>query len=436
MTVAEAVRRILLVHWIVILVFTLAGVGVGYALHVRDQQMYAASTRLTLDTRDTQSAVQSRAIADAARAVATSPSRIAADLDIIHARRDPYDIALNRVTLNPVGTSNVLELTVVDPDPAVATALSNRLAQTVIQVRLDASQRATPAERDQQLADLNTRISRIDADLQAIEAALPTASAPDAATLSGRVDSLYAQRATLVQEKLAYEAADKQLPYPQVVEPAAALPVPSRRPQDMALGLVLGLVAGIAAAAGLETLRPTVASARGVAEVAGAPLLFDLSARRRLSRAERMDRLSAAVRLAMDGAEVRFVELLPVQHDLDLSPLAEQVSRRLAYDQECPVDGVPPAAGVYRVGVNGAGIGRVGLVLVAPSIVRRAVLEAALELVSLTRLPLVGVVTYRRGRLRRSIPLPPAKPAGGARRRPSQTDSAVATAGVDTRSRR
>ena len=86
------------------------------------------------------------------------------------------------------------------------------------------------------------------------------------------------------------------------MQPAAAQPVPSLRLLDMALGLVLGLVAGIGAAAVLETIRPTVASAGGVAAAVGAPLLFDLSASRGLPSAERMDRLSAAVRLAMNGA--------------------------------------------------------------------------------------------------------------------------------------
>lgn len=403
MTASEALRRILAVHWPVVFLLAVAGISLGFVIHLHDQTMYAASTRLTLDTRDAQSSTESRAIADGARAIVTSRAKVAGGLRAIGATRNPDDMAANDITLNPVGTSDVLELTVTDRDPRVAVALANNLAQSLIQARLQASQRESSVERNQQISALTARIKQIDADLATVEKAMQSASPADVAVLSGRVDTLNSERATLTQQQLAFEAQANALPYPLIVSPAAAHALSSRRPLDMALGLMLGLVAGVAVAGLLEVLRPTVASPAAIAEEVGAPLLADLRARGGLSADDRLDRLGAVLHTAMQGAEVRMVELMAAGPPVGLGPLAIQLARRLPPHEAQFDEGARPVVEVFKAGVNGSRPARVGLVLVAPAVVKRFQLRSAVSFASLARQQLIGVVTYRPGRFDQEI---------------------------------
>lgn len=410
MTVNEALRRILVIRWPAVVLLALAGISLGFAIHLHDRTMYAASTRLTLDTRDAQSSTESRAIADGARAIVTSRAKVAGGLRAIGASRNPDDMAANDITLNPVGTSDVLELTVTDRDPRVAVALANNLARSLIDARLQASQRESSVERDQQITALAARIKQIDADLATVEKALQTASPADVAVLSGRVDTLNSERATLTQQQLAFEAQANALPYPQIVSPATVHVLSSRRPLDMALGLVLGLVAGVAVAGVLELLRPTVASPTAIAEEVGAPLLADLRSGDGLPIEDRLDRLGAVLYTAMQGAEVRFVELMAAGPPVGLGPLAVQLGRRFPPKEAQPGEGGRPVVEVFKAGVNGARPASMGLVLVVPAVVKRVELRSAASFASLARQQLIGVVTYRPGRFDKELAAAAAAP--------------------------
>src|SRR5439155_18346310 len=74
MELNEAARRIVWRHGALILAFVLMGGVITAALHLRDQTTYTATSRLVLDTSDPQSSAESVAIADTARAIATSPN--------------------------------------------------------------------------------------------------------------------------------------------------------------------------------------------------------------------------------------------------------------------------------------------------------------------------------------------------------------------------
>src|SRR5215831_495426 len=164
MEVGEAVQRILVQHWRLIVVLVLAGACAGLVLGLRGPQLYAAHARVSLSSTDPQDAAMSQAMADSGRAVVTSPSHVARALAAIGASRDASAVAQQHVGLQAIGTSGVVELTVTDPDPYVAARLANALAQDLVATRRDMARGAaqSPAE---QLANVQAEIGQIDAQI-------------------------------------------------------------------------------------------------------------------------------------------------------------------------------------------------------------------------------------------------------------------------------
>jgi capsular polysaccharide biosynthesis protein len=366
-----------------------------------------------MDTPDTQALSDSTAYADGARAIVTSPSHVAAALAKIHVSRDPAAVAAQEVALQAVGTSNVEQITVTDPDPRVAAGLANALAADLVQTRrqLRAGKQAPPV--DQQIASVQASITQLDAQIKVASAQLQQAAPTEVPRLSGLMASLVSERGSLVQQQDTLLT----LRTPMVVD-RATLPTPAispRRSVDMALGLLLGLALGVGAAALLETLRPTVTTARGVSRAVDAPFLGKLNAHPGTLPLVLDPMLGLRLRRVAKEAEVRTVELATVGPATDLRRLARQLQAHvnghpLTRESSTMGNGSGPTVRVYGspppTRTNGAAPS-VGLVVVTPSIVKRDRLEAAIELSLLTEWPLLGVLTYRPGR-------------SGSRRRPAK----------------
>ena len=129
MELNEAARRILGQHWRLIALFVALGVGVGALLHHGDVKTYTASTRLVLDTPDPTSRQESAAIADAAKAIATSPAQVrrCARRGSRHRPGPGRRRQAGRVRSSPGHFSGPAALGQ-RPEPRVAAAISNALA--------------------------------------------------------------------------------------------------------------------------------------------------------------------------------------------------------------------------------------------------------------------------------------------------------------------
>ena len=183
MELNEAARRIFGTHLRLIAFWVLFGFLAAALLHAGNERTYTATTRLVLDTPDAKDRSDSTAIADMAKAIATSPSEVRGALGDAHiTTRDPVDVARHHVSVTALGSSAVLDLSVSDPNRRVAAAVSNTLAARVIQTRLKVSSgqlQQVLNDLDGQIATLNRRIGGLDAQIASL--GLTNASARDAA---------------------------------------------------------------------------------------------------------------------------------------------------------------------------------------------------------------------------------------------------------------
>src|ERR1700686_4303589 len=168
MDLQEVIRRILLGHWVVIIACVIVSTGAIVTYHLFDTPMYTASTRLVLDAPAPTSGTEATAVADAAKAIVTSPTHIVAALNAAGVVRDPVKLTSD-ITLAPLGTSGVLLLTVKDSNAAAAAAIANALADDLIQTRLAVSPAAQKAALDAQVKTVTDQISALTAEITSLK---------------------------------------------------------------------------------------------------------------------------------------------------------------------------------------------------------------------------------------------------------------------------
>jgi uncharacterized protein involved in exopolysaccharide biosynthesis len=455
MELNEAVRRILGVHWRLVVFFVTFGIGVAAVLHVTDVRMYTASARMVLDTQDPQSRAESVAIVDTARAIATSPADVSDALSAAHVSgRDAVQVAEHRVSVRGLGSSGVFQLSVSDRDPLTAAAIANTLAAQVIRARLSVTEgqaRQILTDLGRKIDDLSARISYTDARIESLNQRIAGSSDPetvsslrrerdDASRLS---DFLGQQRAGLEAQRTSVLSTDSLRPKPTIISRAER---PTRADSsgllpDVILGALLGLILGVGVAGIIETFRPTLVGAEALAREFRAPLLGTLTGQPDAGEAfQDGTAIAMRLRLAAEAASLRGVGLVPIGPHANVGSLAERLDA-VSFQEASAVEAAEPglakpfeAAVAGRLGraaagtltgrsplpvrirpfegqnaslSNGSG-GGTGLVLVVPSIVKKTELAEAGHLLTVSRLPLLGLITYARPRtaskvLRRSL---------------------------------
>ena len=400
MELQEVARRVLIGHRVLILALVIASAGVVTAMHLGEASTYTAATRLVLDAPAPTSGTEATAIADAAKAIVTSPSHIVAALTSAGVVRDPVVVGRN-ITLTPLGTSGVLQLTVQDSDPVSAASIANALADDLIQTRLAISPAAQRSALDDRIKAANDRISVLDKQIVSlgdqlkalhVDASTAQTAAVRAQILADRITAYSNERAALTQEELHFASERSSLgpssstPTPSVIDRAIppAHPDPSRLLVDLALALIVGVVLGVGAASILETFGPTLASGESVARALGVPVLGWLP--------DPAGILTGRLRLAASSADVGAVELLGVGDTPNLSALAKS----LYQPGQVKGDGLPifsadEAPARYR---NGQSSPSSGFVLVAPDRIRKAALTPVKDLVAFSGRPLIGVIAH------------------------------------------
>src|SRR5918998_4694979 len=249
MELNEAARRILWQHRWLIVAFVLLGAGLAVLAHRDDVATYTATTRFVIDAEDPTSQTESAAVADTAKAIATSPSQVRSAVEEAGLEgRDPVEIGKHRVALRPLGTSGVLRLSVTDPDPAAAAELADTLARGVIAKRVDIKR-----------GHLRQTVRRLDAKIEAltVEISRLRVAGRDQA---GQADLLVQRRSILETQQLNLLATDALAAKPSILShatrPDAADPSPLV--PDLVLAALLGAILAVGLAGVRETLSPTL----------------------------------------------------------------------------------------------------------------------------------------------------------------------------------
>lgn len=441
MELNDVVRRILVQHWRLILLITIVPVWLAALWHVNDTATYTASSRLVLDTPDPETRAESTAIADMARAIATSPSQVRAAVGA--ADLSPRDDV--GVSVHALGSSGVLELSVTDRNPRAAAAIANALAKRLIETRRSVTEgevNRVLADLDRRISELNRKIAQADGKIELLDVTAATATtAPEANEARDARNELARTRDFLAQQRSLLEAQRIDLlstaagrPRPSIISVAT----PPRSTDgsgwlaDLALGGLLGLVLGLGVAGLVETLRPHVVGGDSLAAALGTAHLGTLPGSpdqpRSLAEAER---IGTRLRLAVDAMKLRNVDLIAARPPVELRPLAERLeaAARMPMAPETSEGRVPVEAGGRSAAVDVEGEeaavataarpttrvrafdpreravsngGATGLVVVAPTTLRNREVAETADLLKVLPVSLLGVITYsqpRSGRL-------------------------------------
>jgi capsular polysaccharide biosynthesis protein len=442
MELSQLFDRVVRPHIILIAAAILVSTGVAFLLRGNAGSVYTASARVVLDTPDPQSRAESTAIADTARAISTSPAPVRKALRRAGVRgRDPIEVASNDVSVDALGSSGVLKLSVTDRNPAVAAKIANALAAELIETR----RAVTSGEVDQALSrfdsligGLNRRIAALDTSIDQLNVDVANATGARANVLQAKRneaarsrDFLAQQRAALESERVGLLSNTAARPKPTVI--SRATPPASRDPSGLiavlALGGVLGLVLGVAVAGLLESVRPRLHGGGAIAKELHVPLLGTLP-REPVTppTLQGLEHIGGQLRLAADAAGVNEVGVIG-RPELDVAGLAKRLelaasglrhpagtlggastpqratlgsaTKRPSSNGHVPVTAlrvVPFGSGAIR-----DDNGLVGVVWVAPETIPREALADVEQLVAgATKARLVGVITYARSRISRA----------------------------------
>jgi capsular polysaccharide biosynthesis protein len=416
-------------RWLIV-ILTACGLIGAAALHVGDAKQYRASVRFAMDTQDPSTSAQSTAIADTARALATSPALVADAVRKVGASRNAVQLAQHDVTVSSLGSSGVLAVTVSDVDPGVAQSLAQQIANEVIAQHarvINGRYDDTMKSLNTQIADTQRAIASTDLEIKLTGTNYDGPGRLGTPPLSERPwtlpEQLLRQRADLVQTLGALTAERGNVSVDRasraqgtVIDAGSpAHRVAGRLVPDAALGGLLGLVVGIGIAALLEMFRPTLVGRDALARNLGAPVLAELQS---VASAEG-DIAEAAmhIELAAVAAGVNRVGLLAMRPAQDLRSLADLLGpavRGLDVSVIARSGGFGAFDGVGAAGndagsSNGRQPGRkdeavaapdgvrttMGVVLVTPRVVRVTELNRIVEFFTISGWPLLGLIVVR-----------------------------------------
>jgi capsular polysaccharide biosynthesis protein len=409
MELNEAARRIRR-HWLLLVLFVGLGSVAGILL-ARGPDTFSASTRLVLEAQYPTSRSESAAIADTAQAIATSPSAVASALATVGVtKRDAVEIAEHEVSVSPLGTSGVVQLTVRDRSPRVAAAIANALAADVIKTGLTVS--SGRAQRI--LAEFDRRIDALDRQI----------ASADRASLSALVE----ERAAVQVERVNVLSSEAGRSQPSIISratPPARVDAASTVAYA-ALGALLGLILGVGVVGLLEIVRPTLIGGDVLARELDVPLLGTVPAPPDETAAlTALGPIAQRLRLAADTTDVADAALLSVGPNVNLGHLAdrlEEVTAEVEVEQDEMVDaqgtveavggrgtshsaprrdtGVPSRRSTLRIRPfdfarqSRSSRGGAGIVVVAPTVLPRSALAEAANLLGIVSLPVLGLIAY------------------------------------------
>jgi capsular polysaccharide biosynthesis protein len=415
-------------------------------LKERQPVTYAATATIQGQGTTPDATTQVTAIQSRVSAVATDPGLVGSVLSQAKVNLSAVQVARHNITVTPLSSSAIMDITVTNPNPQVAIDLAGLLANAVVTQLNELGVKDNP-----ELAALAKTDEQLSARRDQLLAELAHANASNAST-SVSVQSLLSQLGATEQELATNESQSQQVLATLTTEtgasvvsvPAYASGVSRHVAVDAALAALLGLVLGLLFATLREVMRPSVAQPAAGARELGAVLLGSSDERRgkivrldpdlpeRLSLAAHRAGVLAIIltgpgspdRLAALAAELR--DAMPSPERADTRSARVLTAARLDHghngdDPGSNGDSRRPAARTPKPQATVVTLSDIrlaspppdaALVVVLPRFAPHSALDQAADLGVTADWPILGVIGIRRQRLLASlIGRPAAAPA-------------------------
>ncbi|RFU40612.1 hypothetical protein DZF91_16200 [Actinomadura logoneensis] len=258
MELDEVAARVIRTYWALLLVATVVPLVAVYMLMDGRTPPAAAQARVVVPGGAAAGAAGDNGVSAAVstvKAFATGHDLLAQVIRSGRLARDPDKVA-KQITVKGLGTSTVVELSVKDPDPAVALKLTQSIATETVHDINTSNQSA-----------IQNQLGQINQQITALEKQQADASpGPPTDRILTQLTDLRASRSDLrTQLSTAGNAS--------IAQPAIAAPKTDPKVMMTAVAGLGGLVLGILAAVVAEMVRPTVPGQRRVARRLDVPLL-------------------------------------------------------------------------------------------------------------------------------------------------------------------
>ena len=410
MELRELGNRLFRLHAKLILACLVIGLLAGLTIQRGSGSQYQASTLFTMGVSDPQSAEEAGVLADTARGIATGPQLVSRAISDAGVDRSEQAVA-GAITIQTLGSSEVVMLSVTDRDPRVAVALANALANRVVTTRAALIQNGRTASLralNQQEASTNAQIQELNSRIAALSTQSDAASIALLSALEARVTSLQ----VLATQIIVQRDTPQSDVGPQTVlidKAVSAARTHGRQFDNALLGGLLGLVLGIAIAATREVVRPSLVGPSAVARAIGAPLLGEMNTPPDSWTVAALPDTGSYVELAADAnnvREVRFAALEPRHGRIRARVrMLEGPLHRLRFNEPRPT--VRPAPSTHDGDADDHGSSghaasqnggedspRTGLVVAVPKVVKAADIDALTNFTWISGWILLGVITY------------------------------------------
>jgi capsular polysaccharide biosynthesis protein len=410
MELHELTDRLFRLHAKLIIAFLLIGLAAGLALQLRQTPRYQASTQLVVGAADPQGAQTAAVLADTAHAIAMGPQLVNRAISAAGVTRDEAAVA-GAISVQTIGSSGVVMLSVTDPDPRVAVALANSLAAGVVSTRATLARNGLVSSvhgLNQQEASIRKQTRQINTQIADLTAQLVNTPLPGQATIVAQLTSLEARLTSLQDQATQIAVLRNQLvaqqgPGPAVLDRAtSAASTGGRGLVKPLLGALLGLVVGIAAAAIREMTRPTMVGAAAISRAIGTPLLGEMSTPPDSWTLAALPDAGSYIELAADSRqvqEVRFGVLDPNGRRRARMRMLEGPLHRLRFNRSRTAEqpaGVVPNGRYPELNPNSADENspRTGLVVAIPRVLKVADIDAVTNFVWISGWTLLGVIVF------------------------------------------
>lgn len=272
MELPSAFRTLVGAHRLLLAICVALPLVVAGLISAGQTTLYTATARVQATDATLGSDTETSSVLNLVRGIATSTDVIHRALRDagIHGRNATY-IATHDITLASLGSSPVIDIGVIDPEPAVARNLAGSLADEVVAfLRNDSAQ-----QQLQLMAQLRRQENSLAHQRDQISTELNAASNPnDVRSLStalSNIEAQYTQTSGALQQLEVTTAAASSAAV--IAHPTKAVPVSSSVLLRLVLAAFGGLVVGLLLAALREMAKPRVLDARNAARHLGAPLL-------------------------------------------------------------------------------------------------------------------------------------------------------------------